>query len=90
MSIFIKMVNLAKDLEIEYKILYSYHQRNVTTFYSDTYAFILVTNLFSLTYEENYIPSNTSNVREFIKNYGCIKVDFIMRPNQNAIELIRI
>lgn len=86
-SIFSKMVVLAKTQKLEYKILYSYHQRRAANDSTEVYAFVLATNLFSVTCKKNYTPDNTNAVKDFIKYNDCIQVDFEINPNSNGIEL---
>lgn len=89
-SIFCKMVNVAKEQNLEYKILYSYHQRNATNDYTEVYKLILCTNLFDVAYEENRIPENTSAIKDFLNDNedSCIQLDFDFKINSgNDIEL---
>lgn len=90
LSTFTKMVNIAKNENLEYKILYSYHQRNATNGLTEVYKLILCTHLFTITYEENIHPDNTNAINDFIKynNSSCIKLDFDVKFNSNdCIEL---
>lgn len=90
LSTFTKMVNIARTEKLEYKILYSYRQRNATNGFTEAYKFILCTHLFTVTYEENLHPDNTNAINDFIKynNDSCIKLDFDIKFNSNdCIEL---
>lgn len=88
LSIFSKITKLAKDQKLEYKILYSYHQKRSTNGHTESYKFILCTNLFTVTYEESFIPENTDAIKAFINNNACIKLDFDIKINTgNDIEL---
>lgn len=89
-SIFTKMVALAKAQKLEYKILYSYHKRKAANDFTEVYAFVLVTNLFSVTFENNFIPDNTVAINDFIKYNDCIQVDFKIEPNSNGVELKKL
>lgn len=90
LSIFTKMVKLAKDQNLEYKILYSYHKRNSTNEFTEVYKLMLCTNLFTVTYEEKLHPDNTYAIKDFI-NYNegfCVKLDFDLKFNaENYTEL---
>ena len=89
-SIFTKMVKLAKDQELQYKILYSYHQKNVSNGLTEVYDFLLCTNLFNVYCEERLDPDNTNATKDFIKynNDSCIEVNFeINNKDKNSIEL---
>lgn len=93
LSVFTKMVKLAKEQNLEYKILYSHYffDKVHTNGKDQTYKLILCTNLFTVTYEENFIPENTNAIKDFIMDNekSCIELDFKLKINSdNSIELL--
>lgn len=86
LSIFTQMVQVAQNQKLEYKVLYSYHQRNVTNGYTEAYRLLLCTNLFAVYFEENFIPENTSAIKGFLQHNkdSCIKLDFDIKTNINT------
>lgn len=93
LTVFSKMVKLAKEQNLEYKILYSHYFFNKVHGggQDQTYKMILCTNLFTVTYEENFIPENTNAIKSFITDNeeSCIELDFKLKINSdNSIELL--
>lgn len=85
LTIFTKMVNIAKDQNLEYRIFYSYHKRNSTNEFTEAYKLMLCTNLFTVTFEENFILENTCAIKDFIKYNAdsCIELDFDLNFNKD-------
>ena len=91
LSIFTKMVNVAKEQNLEYRILHSYSHRNTTSNLTESYKLILCTNLFTVTFSGNFEPSNTSAIQRFLEANSdvCVKLDFDIRINtENEVELV--
>lgn len=85
LSIFSKMVKIAKDQNLEYRILYSYHKRGCTNNNSEVYKLMLCTNLFTVSFEEMFEPENTNAIQDFIKHNedSCIELDFDLNFNKS-------
>lgn len=93
LSVFTKMVKLAKEQNLEYKILYSHYffEKARTNGQDQTYKLVLCTNLFTVTYEEDFIPENTDAIKNFIMDNeeSCIELNFKLKINSdNSIELL--
>lgn len=89
-TIFTKMVKIAKDQNLEYKIFHSYHHKNATNNYTEVYKLVLCTNLFTVAYEETLIPENTSAIKDFLRynSDSCVQLDFDIKINSgNDVEL---
>ena len=86
-SIFTKMVKVAKDQNLEYKILHSYHQKNATNNYTEVYKLVLCMNLFTVAYEETLIPENTSAIKDFLRynSDSCVHLILILKLIQEMM-----
>ena len=85
-STFTQMVDVAKQKDLEYIIMYSYHSSNSTN-YPHSYSFILATNLFIVTFNKKYGDGNDDAVRNFIQCNDCTQLDCDIRINSDQIEL---
>lgn len=85
-SIFTKMVNIAKQKNLEYIIMYSYHPISSGN-YPHSYSFVLSTNLFEVALKKKCEEGNDTAIKDFIRYNECVELDFDMRIDKNSIEL---
>ncbi len=85
-SIFTQMVNMAKQKNLDYIIMYSYHPINNGN-YPHSYSFILSTNLFTVAFKKKFEEGNDNAVRGFIQHNDCVEIDCDMRIEKDSIEL---
>lgn len=85
-TIFTQMVNIAKQKNLDYIIMYSYHPINSYN-YHHSYSFILSTNLFTVACKKKFEDGNDNAVRGFIQHNDCIKLDCDIRTEKDNIEL---
>lgn len=77
-SIFTKMVSIIKDQKLEYKIFYTYHYIEKSS-YSNKYSFLLATNICQVFFDRKFHAEEDKDIRSFLQNNDCIKLDFNMR-----------
>ena len=89
LSTFSQMTELAKEQNLDYKILYSHHHRRAANNFTEIYTFILCTPLFTVTYSEKLEPENTRGVEEFIRFNSdfCINLNFNIKIDGDSITL---
>lgn len=85
-SIFTQMVNVAKQKNLDYIIMYSYHPINSDN-YPHSYSFILSTNLFTVAFKKKFEEGNDNAVRGFIQHNDCVELDCDMKIEKDNIEL---
>jgi hypothetical protein len=85
-SIFTKMVNIAKQKNLEYIIMYSYHSISSGN-YPHSYSFLLSTNLFEVSFKRKFEEGNDNAVRDFIRHNECVELDFDMKIEKDNVEL---
>lgn len=85
-SIFCKMLNIAKQKNVEYIIMYSYHPISSGN-YPHSYSFVLSTNLFTVTFYKKYEEGNDNAIKDFIRYNECIELDFELKFDKDYIEL---
>ena len=85
-SIFTQMVNMAKQKNLDYIIMYSYHSISGGK-YSHSYSFVLSTNLFNVTFKKKFEEGNDNAVRGFIQHNDCVKLNCDMIIEKDCVEL---
>lgn len=89
-NIFNKMVNIAKQKNLNYVIMYSYNFITKGS-YPYSYNFILSTELFTVSFRRKYKEDDETimAIKEFIKHNDCIELDCKITINEdnNNIEL---
>lgn len=88
-NIFMKMVDIAKQKELDYVIMYSYHIDEKSQ-YLHSYSFILSTNLFEVSIDKRVKNGDNIIIENFIRNNDCIKLDFRITLNTQNKEYIEL
>ena len=85
-SIFTQMVNVAKQKNLDYIIMYSYHLSNNNN-YPHFYSFVLSTNLFTVAFEKKFGEGKDNAIKGFLQHNDCVELDCGMRIEKDSIEL---
>ena len=85
-SIFTQMVNVAKQKNLDYIIMYSYHPINSGN-YPHSYSFVLSTNLFTVAFKKKFEECNDNAIRGFIQHNDCVELNCDIRIEKDNIEL---
>ena len=91
LSIFTQMTQIAKNQNLDYKILYSCHQRNASNGLTEVYKLILCTNLFTVNFESNLAQENTCAIKDFLKynSDACVELNFDVKFDTDTAEFKR-
>ena len=87
-NVFKEMVSVADRENMEYKLLYSYKERNATNGHTEAYTLLLCTTFFKVICSKNFTEEESTEVRNFLINNNGIRLNCTISENADGnIEL---